>query len=73
MSNLMPVPHEISFGWIYFPPLFFAILFGVLTAWALTGWLNRTNVSRYFWRPPIAFLAFVFIFGALFALFIIAP
>ena len=35
MSNLMPVPHEISFGWIYFPPLFFAILFGVLTAWAL--------------------------------------
>ncbi len=73
MNSLLPTPHEISFGWVYFPPLFFAILFGVLAAWALAGWLNRTNLSRYFWRPPIAFLAFVLIFGALFALFIIAP
>ena len=73
MNSFMPVPHEISFSWVYFPPLFFAILFGVLAAWALAGWLNRTNLSRYFWRPPIAFLAFVLIFGALFALFIMAP
>jgi hypothetical protein len=73
MSSIMPIPHEISFTWIYFPPLAFAILFGVLAAWALAGWLNRKDLSRYFWRPPLAFMAFVLIFGALFALFIIAP
>jgi len=73
MNSLMPVPHEISFGWVYFPPLALAILFGVLAAWALAAWLNRTNLSRHFWRPPIAFLAFVLIFGATFALFIMAP
>ncbi len=26
----MPVPHEISFGWVYFPPLAFVILFGIV-------------------------------------------
>ena len=72
-SSLIPIPHAISFGWVYFPPLFFDILFGVLGAWILAGVLNRTNLSRYFWRPPVAFLAFVLIFGALFGIFIIAP
>jgi len=73
MNSLLPVPHEVSFGWVYLPPFFFALLFGALSAWVLAGWLNRTRLSRYFWRPPIAFLAFVGIFGALFALFVMAP
>ena len=73
MNNLLPLPHEISFGWVYFPPLLFSILFGVVAAWILAGVLNRTQLSRFFWRPPIAFLAFVLIFGSLFALFITAP
>ncbi|MCX6924627.1 MAG: DUF1656 domain-containing protein [Verrucomicrobia bacterium] len=73
MNSIMPVPHEVSFDWVYFPPLLFSILFGVLAAWGLAVWLNRTRLSRYFWQPPIAFLAFVLIFSAIFALFIMAP
>jgi hypothetical protein len=68
-----PIPHEVSFGWIYFPPLLFAIVFGILVAWIVSGLLNRTGLSRFFWRPPIAFLAFLIIAASLFALLIMAP
>jgi hypothetical protein len=73
MNSILPVPHEISFGWVYVPPLLLDLLFGFLSAWVLAGWLNRTRLSRYFWNPPVAFLALVGIFGTLFALFVISP
>ena len=73
IGTLSPVPREISFGWVYFPPLFFAIIVGILAAWILAGVLNHTGLSRFFWRPPVAFLAFVLVFGSLFALFVMAP
>ncbi len=71
--NILPIPHEVSFDWVYLPPVLVVIAFGVLAAWGLAAWLNHTKLSRYFWQPPIAFLAFVLIFSALFALFIMAP
>jgi hypothetical protein len=70
---IFPTPHEISLGWIYLPPLLFAIVFGILVAWIVSELLNRTGLSRFFWRPPIAFLAFLAIAASLFALFIMAP
>jgi len=73
MINYWATPHEISFGWVYFPPLFFSILFGIVAAWIVTGLLNRTGLSRYFWHPPLAFLSFILIFGSLFGLFVLAP
>ena len=69
----MPIPHEISLGYVYFPPLAFAVLFVIIAAWITAGVLNRTGLSRYFWRPPVAFIGFVLFFAAVFALFIIAP
>ena len=69
---VFPTPHEISFGWIYFPPLLFAILFGIVFAWIASGLLNRSGLNRYFWRPSIAFLAFIVIAASLFSLFILA-
>ena len=73
MINYWATPHEISFGWVYFPPLLFALVFGVLVAWFVGGVLNRSGLSRYFWRPPIAFLGFIVIAASLFSLFIMAP
>lgn len=70
---LMPIPHEISFGWVYVPPLALVVLFGIITAWIISVVLNRTRLSRYFWRPPIAFLGFVLIMSSLFGLFILSP
>jgi len=73
MINYWATPHEISFGWVYFPPLLFALVFGILVAWFVSGLLNRSGLSRYFWRPPIAFLGFIVIAASLFSLFIMAP
>jgi high-affinity Fe2+/Pb2+ permease len=69
----MLVPHEISLGWVYLPPLVLAVLFGIVAAWVFTRWLNRTGLSRYFWRPQIAFLGFIATFASLFALLVLAP
>ncbi len=69
----MPIPHEISFGWVYCPPLALVILFGIVSAWIISAILNRAGFSRYFWRPPLAFLGFVLIMSALFGLFILFP
>ncbi len=51
------IPAEVSFGWAYFPPVFFVILLGVLGAFIITDVLNRTGFSKYFWHPPLAFIA----------------
>ena len=32
MESILPVPHEISFGWVYFRPLFFVVIFGIAAA-----------------------------------------
>jgi uncharacterized protein DUF1656 len=73
MEVLMLIPHEISFGWVYFPPLAVVILFGIIAAWIISAVMNRTGLSRYFWRPPIAFLGFALILSGLFGLFILSP
>ena len=69
----MLVPHEISLGWVYLPPLAISVLFGIGAAWVFTRWLNRTQLSRYFWHPQFAFLGFIAAFGSLFALLVLAP
>jgi len=62
------VPVEISFSGIYFPPIFFVIVFGVIGAYVITSVLNRTRLSKYFWHPPLAFLAISVIISTVIAL-----
>ena len=51
------IPMEISIGGIYFPPIMFAILLGVLLASIIAKLLNRFNLTRFIWHPPLFFLA----------------
>jgi hypothetical protein len=67
------VPSEIEFSWIYFPPVLFAIIFGIVFASVLGSILNRTGLSRFFWNPPLAWLAFVVIASSLFGLVVLPP
>jgi hypothetical protein len=48
---------EISIGGIYFPPIMFAILLGVLFAGIIAKLLNRFNLTRFIWHPPLFFIA----------------
>jgi hypothetical protein len=68
-----PVPFEISWGWIYLPPVLFVIGLGFVSAWVLTRILNRTGLSRFFWHPPLAMLGLAALLSALIGLFVLAP
>jgi len=67
------VPHEISLSWLYIPPVLLVVALGSLLAVLLTRVLNRTGLSRFFWHPPLAAIAFAAIFSAIIGLFLLAP
>ena len=70
---LFGVPSEVQILGVYFPPLFVAIVIGLLCAMVVAQLLNRTGLSRFFWHPPLANAALWLLASALIGLFIIAP
>ena len=58
----MNVPVEFNMGGIYMPPLFVASLLGVITAMGVAKLLNSYRLSKYFFYPPLVFVALVIIF-----------
>jgi hypothetical protein len=67
------VPSEVQIMGIYFPPLFVAIVAGLLCTIVITKLLNLTGLSRFFWHPPLANAALWLLATALIGRFIIAP
>jgi len=55
--NYSNIPMEISISGIYFPPIMFAILLGILLAGVVAKLLNRFNLTRFIWHPPLFFVA----------------
>lgn len=66
-------PAEFQFLGLYLPPLFVAIAAGLLCSILFARLLNRTQISRFFWHPPLTNAALWLLATALIALFIIAP
>jgi hypothetical protein len=65
------IPHEFTIGGVYFPPLLIAGILGV-TAAALTAIaLNRYRLSRFFFYPPLVFVALAVIYTGLIGTFLI--
>ena len=58
----MNIPIEFSLGGIYMPPLFVASILGVISAMIVAKLLNFYRLSRYFFYPPLVFIAFSVIF-----------
>ena len=56
------VPIEFALGGVYLPPLLIAAVFGAIAASITTGLLNRYRLSRYFFYPPLVFVALVIIY-----------
>jgi len=69
--NIMPTPQEFTLGGVYLPPLLVAALFGVLAAIITARLLNRYRLSKYFFYPPLVFLALMIIYTVLIGAFII--
>jgi hypothetical protein len=70
---LAGVPSEVQILGVYFPPLFVAIVAGLLGAMVVAKLLNLTGLSRFFWHPPLANAALWLLATALIGLFVIAP
>jgi len=67
------IPSEISFQWVYFPPFFFTVVLGFISALGITKLLKATGLSRFFWHPGLAFVAFWVLATSLVGLSLIPP
>lgn len=65
------IPIEVALGGVYFPPLFLASLLGASAAAATAYGLNRYRLSRFFYYPPVVFLALAVIYTGLIGTFVI--
>ena len=59
------LPHEFTIGGVYFPPLLIAGIFGTLAAVVTSALLNRYRLSRFFYYPPLIFVALAIIYTGL--------
>ena len=59
------VPSEFTIGSVYFSPLLIAGILGILAAWITARLLNRYRLSRFFYYPPVVFLALAVIYTGL--------
>ena len=59
------IPKEFTIGGVYFPPLLIAATLGVLAAVVTAMLLNRYRLSRFFFYPPLVFIALAAIYTVL--------
>jgi hypothetical protein len=59
------LPHEFTIGGVYFPPLLIASFLGTLAAVVTAAVLNRYRLSRFFYYPPLIFVALAIIYTGL--------
>ena len=65
------IPKEFTIGGIFFPPLLIAGILGVTAAMLTAMLLNRYRLSRYFFYPPLVFLALAVIYTMIIGTFVI--
>ena len=65
------IPHEFAIGGVFMPPLLVASILGAVAAVVTAHLLNRYRLSRYFFYPPLVFLALMIIYTVLIGTFII--
>jgi hypothetical protein len=65
------IPHEIAIGEVFMPPLLVAGTLGVIAAVVTTQLLNRYRLSRYFYYPPLVFVALAVIYTVIIGTFFI--
>ena len=65
------IPHEFTISGVYFSPLLIAAFLGVMAAALTAIALNRYRLSRFFFYPPLVFVALALIYTGLIGTFII--
>jgi hypothetical protein len=62
----MNIPSEFTIGGVYVPPLLIVSILGTIAAIVTARILNRVRLSRYFFYPPLVFVALTVIFTVFF-------
>ena len=65
------IPSEFAVGGVYLPPLLVAGCLGVLLAYWTAGLFNRYRLSRYFFYPPLVFVALSIIYSVLIGTYVV--
>ena len=65
------MPHEFAIGGVYLPPLLIAAILGTIAAVVTARLLNRYRLSKYFFYPPLVFVALAIIYTVLIGTLII--
>lgn len=65
------IPSEFAVGGIYLPPLLVVVCLGVLFAYWSARLFNRCRLSRYFFYPPLVFLALFIIYSVLLGTYVV--
>ena len=60
------IPYEFAVGGIYLPPLLVAGILGLVAAAFTARLLNRYQLSKYFFYPPLVFVALMIIYTVFF-------
>jgi len=68
---MKPIPHEFAIAEVYMPPLLVAAFWGLIAAIVTARLLNRYRLARYFFYPPLVFIAFTIIYTVLIGTFVI--
>ena len=72
MEDVMEnIPREFFIGGVYMPPLLAASLIATGAAGVTSHLLNRYRLSRYFFYPPLVFVALAVIYTVLIGTWII--
>ena len=65
------IPNEFAIGGVYLPPLLVCGVLGLILASATARLLNKYRLSRYFFYPPLVFVALTVIYTVLIGTFLI--
>ncbi len=65
------VPSELAIGGVYMPPMLAAGVLGLTAAVLTARWLNRRRWSRFFFYPPLVFVALTVLYTVLIGTFVI--
>ena len=65
------IPHEFVIGGVYMSPLLIVSILGALASVVTARLLNRFRLSKYFFYPPLVFLALMVIYTVFIGTFII--
>ncbi len=68
---MMDFPREFFIGGVYLPPLLVAALMGVIAASLTVSQLNKYRLSRYFFYPPLVYVAIAVIYTGIFGTYVV--